>query len=199
MTKNVPQVNSEGQKELEKVKEQFDAFDKKCEDLTMDRMNTAPKADVQPQTNLSQKEIAKTGDNYLKPEKSLSCRVRFNEHFRASWEFDKEYVHFIAENKEIPGEVIEMWTKPYAGIPYEFWKIPANRPVWAPRHVAEQLKRKSYHRLKMEPEDFSQRNYVGNNGIGSDYGKFVVDSTINRLDAYPVSTRKSVFMGANGF
>jgi len=36
-------------------------------------------------------------------------------------------------------------------------------------------------------------------GYGQMYGAIAADSVIQRLDAIPVSTRKSVFMGASGF
>ena len=42
-------------------------------------------------------------------------------------------------------------------------------------------------------------------GIGGDergnqyYGSMAVDTTIQRLDALPVSTNKSIFMGASSF
>jgi len=58
--------------------------------------------------------------------------------------FQKEYVQFIAENKEIIGETIEIWTRPFGGMPAEFWKVPVNKPVWGPRYLAEQIKRCYY-------------------------------------------------------
>ena len=39
--------------------------------------------------------------------KTVSCREKFNENFRATYEYDKEYVQFIAEHKELIGEKIE--------------------------------------------------------------------------------------------
>jgi len=35
--------------------------------------------------------------------------------------------------------------------------------------------------------------------MGQYYGSMAVETTVNRLDAIPVSDRKSVFMGASGF
>lgn len=180
--------------ELDKAKEQFDNFEKQVKDLTMDRMNLAPKEETEPQTKLSQNEIAKSKDIYLKPTRSLSCREKFNERFREDWEFAKEYVHFIAENKELIGEDIELWTKPFAGIPAEMWKVPTNKPVWGPRYLAEQIKRKAYHRLKMDEGIISESS-----GAGRMYGQLVVDTTVQRLDANPVSSKRSVFMGKGGF
>ncbi len=162
--------------------------------MTHDRMNAAPKEEVEPQTKLSQKDLARAKDIYLKPKRSMGGGERFNENFREDYEFAKEYVNFIAEHKEIIGETIEMWTKPFAGIPAEEWAVPTNKPVWAPRYVAEQIKRRGYHRLKMNEST----------GTGSDhnaqyFGQPVIDTFVQRLDAIPVSSRRSVFMGSKGF
>lgn len=197
-----PKVNSSGEKELDKAQEQFDAFDNQVKELTLDRMNMAPKQEIEPQTKLSSNEIAKSKDIYLKPAKSLGVGVhpktgvheKFNEDYRKDWEFAKEYVHFTAENKEIIGETIELWTKPFPGVNCEFWKVPVNTPVWGPRYLAERIKGCSYHRLRTE--DGMQ---TGSDGFGKYHGTLVVDTTIQRLDAIPVSNRKSVFMGANSF
>jgi hypothetical protein len=89
--------------------------------------------------------------------------------------------------------MIEIWTRPYGGVPAEFWKVPVNKPIWGPRHLAEQIKRCSYHRLSM------QNTTTNSDGVGQYYGSLAVDSTIQRLDARPVSTRKSIFMGSKNF
>jgi hypothetical protein len=161
----------------------------------MDRMNAAPKEEVESQTKLSQKELEKTKDVYLKPERSLPCRGKFNEDYRKDYNFDKEYVQFVAEHREIIGETIELWTKPYAGVPYEFWKVPPNKPVWGPRYLAERLKGCKYHRLSMQ-----QNTITSADGMGQYYGSLTADTTIQRLDAIPVNNKKkSVFMGASSF
>lgn len=190
MTKS-PKVNSEGERALEKAKEQIDAFDNQVKELTTDALNKAPRLELEPQTKLAQSEIEKSTDLYLKPTKAIGSPEKFNEVYRNDYNFAKEYVHFIAENKEIIGEQIEMWTKPFAGMPLEFWKIPTNKPIWGPRYVAEQIKRASYHVLKMD-----ESRTVGQTGAGVMYGQIVAESTVQRLDAIPVSSRKSVFMGA---
>lgn len=176
---------------IEKAQENFDAYDKSIKDLTMDRMNQAPKQELEPQTKLAQKDIDKSQDIYLKPTKRIASKERFNEKFREKYDFDIEYVHFVAENKEIIGEVIEMWTKPYPGMPAEFWTVPVNKPIWAPRHVAEQIKSRFYHRLKTE------NTGTGADSMGQYYGTMVVDTTVPRLDAHPVSDKRSIFMGAS--
>lgn len=182
------------QKELEKAQEQFDTFDKNVKDLTMDRLNEAPKEDTERQTKLSSREIENSKAIYLKPHTKISCRDKFNENFKKKYEFDSEYVQFIAENKEIIGETIELWTRPYGGMAAEFWKVPVNKPVWGPRYLAEQIKRKCYHRLVMQ-----QNVVTETSGYGQMYGALAADTTIQRLDAYPVSSGKSAFTRTSSF
>lgn len=168
----------------------FEKFDQDCKNLTMDRLNETPKQDLEPQTKLSQKEIDKSKQHYLKPEKAINNQQKFNEKFREKYDFQRQYVQFIAENKEIIGDTIEIWTRPFGGMPAEFWKVPVNKPVWGPRYLAEQIKRKFYHRLVMTPSVSSA------DGMGQYYGQLAADTTIQRLDANPVSTSRSFFMGA---
>lgn len=193
MTKR-PEMNSASEKELIKVEEQFKAFDENVQALTMDRMNAAPKQEVEAQTKISQQDLAKKTDIYLKPHRTIGCRDKFNEKFREEYNFAKEYVNFIAENKEIIGEVIDMWTRPYGGMPAEWWKIPVNKSIWAPRYVAEQLKRCYYHRLVMQ-----QNVGSGSDHAGQYFGTMAVDTTVSRLDAIPVVQKRSVFMGTSNF
>jgi hypothetical protein len=175
--------------EFDQAKSQFDRFESQVNSLTLDRMNETPKQEVEPQTKLSQHEIEKSKDIYIKPKRSIGSREKFNEDYREQYNFSKEYVQFIAENKELTGENIDIWTKPFPGMPAEEWCIPSNKPIWAPRYVAEQIKRKFYHRLRMD-----DKTIVSQDGHGSYTGAMVVDTTIARLDAYPVSSRRSVFV-----
>ena len=48
-------------------------------------------------------------------------------------------------------------------------------------------------------ESADPSNYVESNKAGAMYGKIVADTTIQRIDATPVSKRKSVFMGVSSF
>ncbi len=189
-----PNVNSASEKELDKVESQFESYKENIESLTLDRMNQAPKKEDEPQTKLTGREIDKKAEIYLKPHTTISCHDKFNENFRTEYNFQKEYVHFIAENKEIIGETIELWTRPFAGMPAEFWKVPVNKPVWGPRYLAEQIKRCYYHRLVMQ-----QGAQAGSDHAGQYYGTMVADTTLQRLDALPVSSKRSVFMGAANF
>lgn len=190
-----PKVStSAAQDQLDSAERQFKAFDDNIKSLTQDRMNQAPKEEVEPQTKLSQSQIEKSKDIYLKPHKTIGCKEKFNEKFRDDYNYKKEYVHFTAENKEIIGEELDLWTRPFPGMPAEEWKVPVNTPVWGPRYLAEQIKGCVYHRLTMK-----QNHTTGSDGMGQYYGAMAVDTTVQRLDAIPVSSRKSVFMGSGGF
>lgn len=185
---------SSAEKELDKAQQQFDQFDKEIKEMTLDRMSMAPKQELEPQTKIAQKDIEKSKDIYLKPARTIGSKEKFNERFRDDYNFSREYVQFIAENKEIIGETIEAWTKPYPGMPAEFWQIPSNKPVWGPRYVAERLKGCVHHRLVMQ-----ENRTTGSDSMGQYYGSMAVDTTIQRLDAHPVNQRKSIFMGKGEF
>ncbi len=183
-------LNSASEMQLEQAEKQFKEFDENIKNMTMDRMNEAPKLELEPQTKLSQAEISKSKETYIKPKRTVSSREKFNERYREEYNFSKEYVNFIAEHKELIGETLEFWTKPFPGMPAEEWVIPTGVPVWAPRYVAENIKSKKYHRLVMK------QNISGSDGTAQYYGTMAADSTIQRLDAIPVNQRKSIFMGA---
>lgn len=195
MVKERPQMNnSESNRELIKAQEQLDNFNASVNAMTLDRMNATPKQEEEPQTKLSQNQIANAKDIYLKPKRTIPSYEKFNEDFRAKYEFDKEYVYFIAENKEIKGEDIDLWTKPYPGMPAENWIVPVNKPIWAPRYLAEQIKRKYYHRLVMKDHVATDSNF-----LGTFHGAIAVDTTVARLDAMPATKSRSIFTGALTF
>ena len=75
---------------MDKLDEQFKKHDDQIKQLTHDRMNEAPKQDAEPQTKMSQKDLAKAKDIYLKPERSIGSREKFNENFRDDYNFAKE-------------------------------------------------------------------------------------------------------------
>ena len=184
-----------GERELDRVEKEFKEFDQHVNDLTIDRMNQSPKQETEPQTKLSQQEISHAKDIYLKPVKSISATNPFNEKFREAYNFDKEFVQFIVENKECIGDDVEIWTRKYAGVPAEFWNVPTNKPVWGPRYLAEQIKECSYHRLSMQEAG----PQYGQDRIASYHQKIIVDSVVQRIDALPVSKKRSIFMGSGGF
>lgn len=193
MTKKPEVKTSLAQQELDKAEKQFEAFDQNIKDMTLDRMNQAPKEESET-PKLSQKDIEKSKDVYLKPIRTIGSKEKFNESFRDDYNFSKEYVRFIPENKEIIGETIDLWTKPFPGMPAEEWKVPCGKPVWGPRYLAERIANCKYHRFVMQ-----QNTTVGADGMGQYYGSMAVDTTIQRLDAVPVNDRKSIFMSAANF
>ena len=184
---------SEAEKELDRITEASKDFEQQIKEINLDVLQAAPKKEVEPQTKLAQSEIEKSDEVYLKPRRSIGAREKFNEKYREDYNFAIEYVKFIAENKEIIGEKIELWSKPFAGVPYEEWEIPCNKPVWGPRYLAEQIKKCSYHRLTMD------NKIIETGGMGSIYGQLAVDSVVQRLDATPTTKKRSIFMGASGF
>jgi len=192
-----PKVNEFGQSELDKAEKQFDQFNEQVKDATSSvpapqRMDLSRTKNDQLQKPLSQNQITGCKDVYLKPKHSIGCRNKFNERFRDSWNFDKQLVAFIAEHKELVGESIDIWTKPYAGVPAEEWIVPVNTPVWGPRYLAEQIKRKYYNRLTLD-----ESKAVSQDGTGTIYGRIVAEEQRQRLDCHPVNKgRTSVFMGA---
>jgi len=186
--------SSFAERELEKVEKQFDEFDKQVKEVSADRALNAPEQTSSVQTQMSQNQIAASKDRYLTPKKKISSPEKFNEKFREAWNFSKEFVHFIAENKECIGESIDLWTKPFAGVPAEEWLVPCNTPVWGPRYLAEQIKRKYYNRLVM-----NETREASIDGTGTYYGTLVKDTTVNRLDCHPVTKQRSVFMGTTNF
>lgn len=188
--KNKPKLNnSSAQKELDKAEAQFEAFDEQVKEMTLDRLNATPKNENVPMARMSSNELSKKPDIYLKPERTIGCKEKFNEKFRSDYDRLRKYVQFIAYNKELIGEAIEIWTRPFPGMAAEYWKIPTGKPVWGPCYLAEQIKRKFYHRLVM------QETSLAGDGMGQYYGSLAADTTIQRLDAEPVSSRKSIFMG----
>jgi len=189
----VKKTKSQVQNELDRVQQQFDNFNQEIKDMTLDRSNHAAKEEQEQQTQFTSKDIRNSKDIYLKPERTVAPRDKFNENFRSKYNYAKEYVQFIAENREIIGEDIETWTRPFGGMPAEFWRVPTNKPVWGPRYLAEQIKKCYYHRFVM------QQTVTQNTHAGQMYGTLAADTTIQRLDAYPAKSRGSIFMRASGF
>jgi len=185
-----PKVSGEANKEIQKIEESFTQSKEAVSKLTLDTMNKAPIRETEPQTKLSTKEIQNAKEIYLKPVRAIGSQEKFNEKWRQHWEYAKQNTCFIAENKEQKGEPIELWTKPYPGVPAQFWVVPVNKPVWGPRHLAEQISTRRYHKIVMNEQKVSEDNYAGKL-----YGVPEVETTENRLDAKQAPTHTSVFMG----
>jgi len=189
--------SSLAEQEIEKLKEQFDDYEGQIKSLTLDNLNTAPLPDSMPlmETNqIAQSDLTTMPENYLKPNRSISCVMPFNEKFRSQWDFAKEYVQFMFDNTELSGETTSIWTKPFTGIPAQEWLVPCNKPIWGPRYLAEQVTRKNYHILEMQ-----ENKTIGSDFAGQYQGRIVAKRTIQRLKAEPVIQKKSIFMGATTF
>lgn len=183
-------MNSQTEKELDRAQKQFDAYDDNIKQMTLDRMNMAPKLEMEPQTKFSSGQMRDTKEVYLKPVRTVNSNQKFNEDYRKQYEEDREYVRFVAENKEIIGETIDLWTRPYGGMPAEEWKVPVNKPVWGPKYLYKQIRRCNYHVMRSE-----QTTMTNSDGMGQYFGSMVADHTVPRLDANLVSDKPSFFMG----
>ena len=190
MDEKRPKVNQQGQKELDKVEEQFADVHASMRASDPSKLS-APESE--PQVKISNREALATKEHYLKPIHTHSSKEKFNEKYRTEYNYAKTYVPFIAEHSELKGEVIEIWTKPFPGMPAEEWIVPTNRPVWGPRYLAEQIHRKTYAVRRMKEDVGSGQDHAGKY-----YGQMVIESAHARLDARPVTQNKSIFMGADG-
>lgn len=177
------------QKEIDNVDKQLNQQEADIKSLDIDRSNTQAKE--YPEHKISQKDIEKAPELYLKPKRAVGSREKFNEDYREAYNHAKQYVQYTVQHEEAKGDIIEMWTKPFAGMPAEFWIIPSGRPVWIPRYVADKLENGCcYHRLKTEDKPTT------GDGKIQYYGSMVVDDLIYRISARPVSTRKLISMGS---
>lgn len=163
-------------KEAEKIDEQINKTQESIKEVS-DKIVNLPPPKEEDRHQIPKDKGA--NEIYLKPKRTMLNRDKFNEQFRSKYEHDKQYVRFIAENVEIKGERIEIWTRPFGGLPAELWEVPVNKPVWGPRYLAEQIKRKYYHRLIMEDKPISAE------GGMTYYGSMAVDSIVHRMNAHP--------------
>ncbi len=181
-----PSINSDGQKELDRAEKQLENFENDVKAVVAERS----KATEYPEHKISSKEIEKAPDIYLKPQRTIMCREKFNENYRDQYNEARKYVHYTVQHEECKGDSIEMWTKGFAGIPAEFWVIPSGKPVWIPKYVADKLENGcGYHRLKTQDRPTN----TDSNG-NTYYGTLVVDEYTHRISARPVTTRRQFSM-----
>lgn len=181
-----PKVNSDGQKEINRAQDKFDSFQEE-----MRKFNpleaSAPVEEKDPQTRLSTREAKQMDAAYIKPIRSISrtnydkAKTYWDEKNRKHHEEDWEYVKCIVENYEIIGEAVEVWTAKWGCDPAHFWRVPVNKPIMIPRHLAKQLSKCQYHRLTMDNTTAIEHSHVG-----TITGAIVVDVIKNRIDARPV-------------
>lgn len=185
-----PKVNSEGQKEIKRAQEKFDNFQDQMKDFNPLNVS-APVEERDPQTKLSTRQATQMDAPYIKPIRSINrtnfkndkvdSRTFWDESHRKLHDEDWEYVRCIVENYEIIGEAVEVWTSKWGCDPAHFWRVPVNKPIMIPRHLAKQLAKCQYHRLVMDNTTTIEQSH-----IGSITGAVVVDSVKSRIDARPV-------------
>lgn len=167
-------------KALHKMNTSFDATQKDLTNLTLDHLNKAPLKEGEDQTKLTRSELAEDNIHVVKPERQVHGQDKPNPKFEKERKKGWEMVKCFFENREVEGEQIECWSKPFAGDPASFWKLPVNRTVMAPRHLVKQLENCRYHKMRMEEKT------VSSDGAGVYYGALVADYTVNRLLAREV-------------
>lgn len=187
-----PETSGVIQKELDNVEKQIGQVEDSIKSMTMEKMDEAPRQETD--HGLSQKQINSSSDEHLKPLRFVGCKEAFNEKFRNEYNHKREYVRVVCQHNELKGDAIEKWSRPYGGLPAEFWRVPTNRPVCIPRYLAEEIKSCKYHRLVMD-----EKKVTDSSGTGVFYGAMQVETVVQRLDAFPATDRKSIFMGASSF
>jgi len=183
-----PKVSASAQRHLDKTEAQFEKYSEQLTSMAQNDIRSLPVKEEEMQTKLSSREIHRDNAIYLKPERTIPDGQKFNEAFAKEYEFDCQLVNFIAEHKEIIGEKIELWTHPYGGKGASFWKVPVNKPVWGPRYLAEQIKESRYVKYISE-----QAPNMPNTNSMQMYGGIIAETQVQRLDAHPVSTKKTFF------
>ena len=188
---NKPKVNSDGQKSLEQAQGQFDAFAKEVSEFNPLEAK-GPNVLTEQQNKMSTKEVRQYDAPVIKPLSTMPRgKFHWDEKWRAERDRDWELVRVIVENHEIIGEDIDCWSAPWACDSAHHWKVPTNKPIYIPRHLAKQLANCKYHRLRME-----DRPTDGANGM-TFYGSVTVDQVKQRIDCRPAPSGGN--FGASGF
>lgn len=183
-----PKVDATAQKELDKIDNHFNEAVKSL----AEKVANPPKlVEEEQQTKLSSREVNSFDAPYIKPTRQIASKEQFNEKYRAQYDFDKEYIRAIAENLELVGTTCEFWTKPYPGLPAQFWQVPVNKPVMIPRYVAKRLAECSYIRYMA---DDNRNQATGTEGGHQFYTNMIARETRRRLDCRPAgNTMISMF------
>ena len=188
---NKPKVNSEGQKSLDLAQDQFDSFAKEVSNFNPIEAK-GPIEQKDQQTKMSSKEIRQYDAPVIKAIRTMPRgKVFWDEKWRAERDRDWELVRVIVENHEIIGEDIECWSAPWGCDSAHQWKIPTNKPIYIPRHLAKQLANCKYHRLRMEDKPTEAGNGM------TFYGSVTVDQVKQRIDCRPAPSGGN--FSASGF
>jgi hypothetical protein len=137
-------------KDKEELVKQTIEQQKALDSLTVDKIAETVVVEPEIQTKITMKELAASeGIPYIEPKRRLTGPLGKlpdklkQEHARA-W----EYVKGIYENFECPGDSIKFSLSLYPGDSDYLWEVPANRPVYVPRMVANHLEScQMYHKF----------------------------------------------------
>lgn len=189
MTEKPRMKTGEAQKAVDAVDAQVSGMQAQMSAMTPDKINeTAPEAEFRPDQYLTKKALEQFDAPFIKPTKSFLMKGKPRDQEKEARKRGWEYVKCVASNNEVTGELIEFWHNKFAGDPVYFWQIPTNIPIWIPRHVAEHIATRKYHRLKMQDRPLGQLHAeMGSSGTFSNpSGSFLATETIKRLDCTPV-------------
>lgn len=168
------------QKEVDRLDSEFQAKSEQMSKLTQDDMAQAPVKAMEPQTQMSKKQILSADAPMITPTQSYPSKKKKNPAQDALRREGWEYIRCVCENNEIKGEQLEFWLKPaWDGEDCNFWVIPVNRPVMIPRHVALHIRSRKYHRLMMD-----EKITIENTGFGEMKGQMVATHTMQRLNCH---------------
>lgn len=148
-----PHIASRSEQQLKKAEEKFDKFSSDLKELSTSEKPNVPVQQTEPQTKLSNREANSTEAPYIKPNRAIFSKEKFDEKNRAARDEDWKYVRCIVENNEIIGESIQFWLKKWPGEPAHEWTVPVNKPVQIPKFVAEHLSSRSYVRYVMQQNE----------------------------------------------
>lgn len=166
------------QKEVDRLDAEFNAKEKQMSEMTQDAMKDAPLKELAPQVKISKEALEKTDAPKIVPCLTRAANGKKKSEQDALRKRAWEYIKVIAENNEVIGEDIEFWHKPMiAGEDLHFWKIPVNKPIYVPRHIAEHIRSRKYHRLKTD-----ENIRVETNQFGDMMGRMIATETRQRLD-----------------
>ena len=176
-----------GRPKMDKVTESgveiLESLTKEMRDMNLDEIEKrAPEVDeIDPQTIMSKKNLEKYDAPFIKPSKSFATKSKPCSQEEKERKRGWEYIKCVAENIEVPGELVSFWHNKFLGDPYYFWNIPVNIPIYIPRFIAEHLASRHYHVFHMR--DYSNPAAIGD--VGQD-GAMTVKSTKKRIDCRSV-------------
>jgi hypothetical protein len=119
--------------------------------LDVDKINELAPAPIEEDKPLSNREMAALENAvFIEPKRQLRGFGTLPEKLKREHKHAWEYVKGMFENIIVNGEALTFWLSLYPGDPDCLWEIPANVPVFVPRHVANHLEKiMEYHEFSM--------------------------------------------------